>query len=97
MFMIPVSLGSLLCDAATMKNSKSSVMFPGLNGHNNMDTTAFSEGDLLLQVRLASFYYKRPAACQFHHFMPTLILLTGQFFVFSFNSEARIIFTSVHT
>lgn len=35
---------------ATMKNSKSSVMFPGLNGHNNMDATAFSEGDLLLQA-----------------------------------------------
>lgn len=38
-----------------MKNSKNSLMFPGVNGHNgnNMDTTdtaGFSEGDLLLQV-----------------------------------------------
>lgn len=72
-------------------------MFPGLNGHNNMDATALSEGDLLLQVRLRSFYYKRPSACQFYYVMPTLNLLNEQFFVFSFNFEARIIFISVHT
>lgn len=85
----------MFCDAATMKNSKSSVMFPGLNGHNNMDATALSEGDLLLQVRLRSFHYERPSACQFYYVMPTLNL--EQFFVFSFNFEARIIFISVHT
>uniref|UniRef100_A0A3Q2X1T1 Aryl hydrocarbon receptor-like n=1 Tax=Haplochromis burtoni TaxID=8153 RepID=A0A3Q2X1T1_HAPBU len=65
---------------ATMKNSKSSMMFPGLNGHNNMDATALSEGDLLLQVRLRSFHYKRPSACQFYYVMPTLNLLNEQFF-----------------
>ncbi len=39
--------------AASMKNSHSSLMFPGVNGQNgtNMDTTGFSEGDLLLQVQ----------------------------------------------
>ncbi|XP_018516207.1 aryl hydrocarbon receptor isoform X1 [Lates calcarifer] len=37
---------------ATMKNSSSSLTLPGLNGQNgnNMDTTSFSEGDLLLQA-----------------------------------------------
>lgn len=37
---------------ASMKNSNSSVMFPGVNGQSgsNMDTTGFSEGDLLLQA-----------------------------------------------
>lgn len=37
---------------ATMKNSSSSLMFPGVNGQNgnNMDTAGFSEGDCLLQA-----------------------------------------------
>ncbi|XP_030580270.1 aryl hydrocarbon receptor-like isoform X2 [Archocentrus centrarchus] len=37
---------------ATMKNNKSNLMFPGLNGQNgnSMDTTPFSEGDMLLQA-----------------------------------------------
>eukprot|EP00064_Thunnus_orientalis_P002892 superscaffoldBa00000225_g2900 len=37
---------------ATMKNSNSSLLFPGVNGQNgnSMDATGFSEGDLLLQA-----------------------------------------------
>ncbi|XP_062288351.1 aryl hydrocarbon receptor-like isoform X2 [Scomber scombrus] len=37
---------------ANMKKSKSSVLFPGVNGQdgNSMDTTGFSEGELLLQA-----------------------------------------------